>query len=323
MRTVITGGAGFLASHLCDALLERDHEVICIDNLITGDTRNIAHLMGNDAFHFIKYDVTDYIYVDGPVDLVLHFASPASPADYLRYPIETLKVGSLGTHKTLGLAHHKGARYVLASSSEVYGDPQVHPQREDYWGSVNPVGYRGVYDEAKRFAEAMAMAYRRSNDTDVRIARLFNTFGPRMRLDDGRAIPNFMCQAIRGDDITVFGNGEQTRSFTYIEDTVAGLCRLMEVNRDALGEMPVFNIGNPAEVKLIDIARETVEVTGSSSQIITQPFPTGYEDDPKVRQPDISRAKKHLGWQPKVDRLAGLQTTAAYFRTRLEELGQA
>jgi dTDP-glucose 4,6-dehydratase len=323
MRTVITGGAGFLASHICDALLARDHEVVCVDNLITGDTRNISHLIGNPTFRFIKYDVTDYIYVDGPVDLVLHFASPASPADYLRFPIETLKVGSIGTHKTLGLAHHKQARYVLASSSEVYGDPQVHPQREDYWGSVNPVGYRGVYDEAKRFAEALTMAYRRSNDTDVRIARLFNTFGPRMRLDDGRAIPNFMCQAIRGDDITVFGTGEQTRSFTYIDDTVAGLVRLMEVDRDALGEMPVFNIGNPAEIRLIDIARETVEVTGSSSQIVKQPFPEGYEDDPKVRQPDISRAKSLLGWEPKVDRVAGLRTTADYFRQRLSELGHA
>ena len=320
MRTVVTGGAGFLASHLCDKLLDKGHEVICIDNLITGDTRNIAHLAGHERFRFIKHDVTEYIFVDGPVDNVLHFASPASPADYLRYPIETLKVGSLGTHKTLGLAYHKGAKYLLASSSEVYGDPQVHPQQEDYWGSVNPVGYRGVYDEAKRFAEALTMAYYRSNGTDTRIARIFNTYGARMRLDDGRAIPNFMCQALRGDDITVFGTGEQTRSFTYIDDTVRGLIRLLEVARAELGEMPV-NIGNPAEVKLIDIAREIVEITGSKSAIVKQPFPQGYEDDPKVRQPDISRAREVLGWEPEVDRLDGLRITAEYFRQRVQESG--
>ena len=318
MRTVVTGGAGFLASHLCDRLLEKGHEVICIDNLITGDTRNIAHLLGHEQFRFIKHDVAEYIYVEGPVDNVLHFASPASPSDYLRYPIETLKVGSLGTHKTLGLAHHKGAKYLLASSSEVYGDPLVHPQREDYWGSVNPVGYRGVYDEAKRFAEALTMAYYRSNGTDTRIARIFNTYGPRMRLDDGRAIPNFMCQALRGDDITVFGTGEQTRSFTYIADTVGGLIRLLEVDRAKLGEMPV-NIGNPAEVKLIDIANEIIEVTDSKSSIVKMPFPKGYEDDPKVRQPDITRAKETLGWEPEVDRLEGLKATAEYFKQRLAE----
>ena len=318
MRTVVTGGAGFLASHLCDKLLERGDEVICIDSLITGDTRNISHLLGHDRFKFIKHDVTEYIYVDGLVDNVLHFASPASPADYLRYPIETLKVGSLGTHKTLGLAHQKGARYLLASSSEVYGDPLVHPQKEDYWGSVNPVGYRGVYDEAKRFAEALATAYLRASRTDARIARIFNTYGARMRLDDGRAIPNFMCQALRGEDITVFGSGEQTRSFTYIDDTVSGLIRLLEVDRDTLGEMPV-NIGNPQEVKLIDIAREIVEVTRSRSKIVKQTFPQGYEDDPKVRQPDISRAKTVLGWEPKVDRRDGLKATAEYFNLRLSE----
>ena len=320
MRTVVTGGAGFLASHLCDKLLDLGHEVICVDNLITGDTRNIAHLAGHERFTFIKHDVTEYIFIDGPVDRVLHFASPASPADYLRYPIETLKVGSLGTHKTLGLAHHKGARYLLASSSEVYGDPQVHPQKEDYWGSVNPLGYRGVYDEAKRFAEALAMAYKRAKGTDVRIARIFNTYGARMRLDDGRAIPNFMCQAIRGDDITVFGTGEQTRSFTYISDTVGGLIALLEADPGAVGEMAV-NVGNPQEVKLIDIAREIVEITGSTSKVRTQPFPEGYEDDPKVRQPDIARAKAVLGWEPQVDRKDGLRATAEYFRARLGEGG--
>jgi dTDP-glucose 4,6-dehydratase len=318
MRTVVTGGAGFLASHLCDRLLAKGHEVICIDSLITGDTQNIAHLAGNDQFSFVKHDVADYVFVDGPVDNVLHFASPASPSDYLRYPIETLKVGSLGTHKTLGLAHHKGASYLLASSSEVYGDPLVHPQQEDYWGSVNPVGYRGVYDEAKRFAEAMTMAYYRHRGTDTRIARIFNTYGARMRLDDGRAIPNFMCQALRGEDLTVFGTGEQTRSFTYIDDTVAGLIRLLEVDRETLGEMPV-NIGNPAEVRLIDIAAEIVEITGSKSRIVPQAFPPGYEDDPKVRQPDISRAREVLGWEPKVDRREGLRATAEYFRKRVGE----
>ncbi len=321
MRTVVTGGAGFLASHLCDRLLDKGHEVVCVDNLITGDVRNIAHLAGHEHFTFVKHDVAEYIFIDGPVDNVLHFASPASPSDYLRYPIETLKVGSLGTHKTLGLAHHKGARYLLASSSEVYGDPLVHPQPEDYWGSVNPVGYRGVYDEAKRFAEAMTMAYRRYSSTDTRIARIFNTYGPRMRLDDGRAIPNFMCQAIRGDDLTVFGTGKQTRSFTYIDDTIDGLILLLEADCEALGEMPV-NIGNPAEVPLIDIAREIVDITGSASKIVTQPFPDGYEDDPKVRQPDITRARAVLGWEPAVDRLDGLRSTADYFRGRLAEPAQ-
>jgi len=320
MRTVVTGGAGFLASHLCDRLLDLGHEVLCVDSLITGDTRNIAHLAGHERFKFIKHDVSEYIFVDGPVDYVLHFASPASPADYLKYPIETLKVGSLGTHKTLGLANHKDAVYLLASSSEVYGDPQVHPQPEDYWGSVNPVGYRGVYDEAKRFAEAMTMAYHRYCHTDTRIARIFNTFGPRMRLDDGRAIPNFMCQALRGEDLTVFGSGEQTRSFTYIDDTVEGLVRLLLVAREKLGEMPV-NIGNPQEIRLIEIAEEIVEVTASKSRIVKQPFPEGYEDDPKVRQPDITRARTVLGWEPKVDRTEGLRRTAEHFRERLRNDG--
>ncbi len=318
MRTVVTGGAGFLASHLCDKLLERGHEIICIDNLITGDTRNIAHLLGHERFRFVQHDVTEYTFVDGPVENVLHFASPASPSDYLRYPIETLKVGSIGTHKTLGLAHHKGARYLLASSSEVYGDPQVHPQPEDYWGSVNPVGYRGVYDESKRFAEALTMAYRRSHGTDTRIARIFNTYGPRMRLNDGRAIPAFMCQALRGEDVTVFGSGTQTRSFTYIDDTVDGLVRLLEADRETLGEMPV-NIGNPDECQLVKIAKEILQVTGSGSRIVRQPFPPGYEDDPKVRQPDITRARAVLGWEPRVTRIEGLRITAEYFRERLAE----
>ncbi len=320
MTTMVTGGAGFLASHLCDKLLEKGHQVICVDSLITGSMRNVSHLLGNERFKFIKHDVTEYIYAAGPVDNVLHFASPASPADYLRYPIETLKVGSLGTHKTLGLAPHKAAKYLLASSSEVYGDPPVHPQNESYWGSVNPIGYRGVYDEAKRFAEALAIAYRRASGTDVRIARIFNTYGARMRLDDGRAIPNFMCQAIRGEDITVFGSGEQTRSFTYIDDTVEGLIRLLEVDREKLGEAPV-NIGTPAEIKLIDIAREIIQITGSNSKIVKLPFPHGYEDDPKVRQPDISRARNVLGWEPKVDRIEGLKITAEYFKQRLKEGG--
>jgi len=318
MRTVVTGGAGFLASHLCDRLLANGHEVICIDSLITGDTANIAHLAGNEQFTFVKHDVTNYVFIDGPVDNVLHFASPASPSDYLRYPIETLKVGSLGTHKTLGLAHHKGAKYLLASSSEVYGDPLVHPQQEDYWGSVNPVGYRGVYDESKRFGEAMTMAYYRHRGTDTRIARIFNTYGARMRLADGRAIPNFMCQALLGEDLTVFGTGEQTRSFTYIDDTVDGLIRLLEVDRETLGEVPV-NIGNSAEIRLIDIAQEIIEITQSKSKIVKKPFPMGYEDDPKVRQPDISRARAVLGWEPKIDRHEGLRITAEYFRKRLAE----
>lgn len=317
MRTVVTGGAGFLASHLCDKFIALGHEVICIDNLITGDTRNIAHLAGHKSFKFIKHDVTDYIYIDGTVDNVLHFASPASPSDYLKYPIETLKVGSLGTHKTLGLAKSKGARYLIASSSEVYGDPQVHPQTEDYWGCVNPVGYRGVYDEAKRFGEAMVMAYNRSYGVDTRIARIFNTYGSRMRLDDGRAIPNFMCQAIRGEDITMFGSGNQTRSFTYITDTVEGLTKLLLVDRKKLGETPV-NIGNPNECTLMEIAEEIVRATGSKSRIVKQPFPQGYEDDPKVRQPDITRAKEVLGWEPKVARREGIAETAKYFKQRLQ-----
>jgi len=313
MRTVITGGAGFLGSHLCDYLLAKGHEVVCIDNLITGDTDNIAHLFGNESFRFVKHDVTEYMFIDGPVDNVLHFASPASPVDYLKYPIQTLKVGSLGTHKALGLAKSKGARFLLASTSEVYGDPLQHPQTEEYWGNVNPVGFRGVYDEAKRFAEAMVMAYHRYHKTDTRIVRIFNVYGPRMRIDDGRALPNFISQAIRGDDITVFGDGSQTRSFCYISDTVDGLYRLL------ISDEPTpTNVGNPNEVSIKDFAREVLDVVGGPSKIVTLPAPEGYSDDPKVRRPDIAKARKILGWEPKVNRKEGLRVTVDYFRKKIE-----
>ncbi|HRU06641.1 MAG TPA: SDR family oxidoreductase, partial [Candidatus Brocadiia bacterium] len=289
MRTVVTGGAGFLGSHLCDGLLNRGHEVICLDNFVTGRVENVAHLMGNRSFRLINYDVTDYLFIDGPLDNILHFASPASPADYLRLPIQTLKVGSLGTHKALGLARAKKARFLLASTSEVYGDPQVHPQPETYWGHVNPIGARGVYDEAKRFAEAMTMAYHRYHGVETRIVRIFNSFGPRMRVDDGRALPNFMRQALHGQDITIYGDGSQTRSFTFVEDTVAGIIKLLESDYAE----PV-NIGNPQEISVKTLAEEIIELTGSRSRLICQPFPPGFEDDPKVRQPDITRAKKIL-----------------------------
>ena len=311
-RTLITGGAGFLGSHLCDRFLAEGHEVICMDNLITGDLRNIEHLFPDEHFSFVHQDVTEFIHVPGELDSILHFASPASPIDYLELPIQTLKVGSLGTHKALGLARAKGARFLLASTSECYGDPLVHPQREDYWGNVNPVGPRGVYDEAKRFAEAMTMAYHRYHGVETRIVRIFNTYGPRMRIDDGRALPNFMCQALREEDITVYGNGEQTRSFTYVDDTVAGIIALLESDCTD----PV-NIGNPGEVSIIDFAREIVELTGSSSGVVQMPFPEGFTDDPKVRRPDISRARERLGWEPKVDRGDGLRLTVAYFRQKL------
>ena len=314
MRTVVTGGAGFLGSHLCDYLLEKGHEVICLDNLITGSTDNICHLMGNDRFMFLKHDVTNYIFIDGHVDNVLHFASPASPVDYLNYPIQTLKVGSLGTHKALGLAKAKAARFLIASTSEVYGDPQVHPQTEDYWGNVNPIGYRGVYDEAKRFAEAMTMAYHRYHSVETRIVRIFNTYGPRMRLDDGRALPTFMGQALRGEQITVFGDGSQTRSFCYVADLVEGLYRLL-VSDEA---MPV-NIGNPEEVSIIQVANEVLELIGGRSRIVRTPLPDDYADDPKVRRPDITRARNILGWEPKVTRAEGFKATLEYFRSGLEE----
>src|ERR671929_776584 len=286
-RALITGGAGFLGSHLCDLFLARGHEVICVDNFITGSPKNIQHLFGRDGFTFIKLDVTNYIHVEGVLDYVLHFASPASPIDYLEKPIQTLKVGSLGTHKTLGLAKDKKARFLLASTSEVYGDPLVHPQKEDYWGNVNPVGPRGVYDEAKRFAEAMTMAYHRFHGVDTRIVRIFNTYGARMRLTDGRAVPTFMSQVLRNQDVTVFGDGSQTRSFTYITDLVDGIIRLMLST-----ENDPINIGNPREMTIGEIAETIIRMTGSKSKIVYRPLPT---DDPKVRQPDITRARTLLG----------------------------
>jgi len=312
MRIVITGGAGFIGSHLCDYLIAKDHEIICIDNLLTGKAENIVHLIGNSKFRFIKHNVSDYIYVDGNVDCVLHFASPASPFDYLEFPIQTLKVGSLGTLNSLGLAKTMKARFLLASTSEVYGDPQIHPQREDYWGHVNPVGPRGVYDEAKRFAEAMTMAYHRYHQVDTRIVRIFNTYGPRMRIKDGRSLPNFMCQALSGEDITVFGNGSQTRSFCYVSDLVDGIYRLLLSN-----EHEPVNIGNPAEITILQLAREMLTLTGSKSKIIFKALP---EDDPKVRQPDITKAKKILGWEPRISREEGLRKTLAYFKNLLQRI---
>src|SRR5215217_5859057 len=307
-RVVITGAAGFIGSHLSETLLDQGHSVIGIDNLLTGDIANIAHLTGRD-FLFLKHDVTNYIYVDGPVDIVLHWASPASPIDYLEWPIPTLKVGALGTHKALGLAKAKAARFVLASTSEVYGDPLEHPQRETYWGNVNPIGPRGVYDEAKRFAEAMTVAYHRYHGLDRKIVRIFNTYGPRMRLNDGRAVPAFMSQALRSEDVTIFGDGSQTRSFTYVTDLVDGIIRLMlsDVNE------PV-NIGNPREMTIEEIARTIIRMTGSSSQIVHRDLPV---DDPKVRQPDITRARTILGWEPKVQLEEGLIKTIEYFRTKV------
>jgi dTDP-glucose 4,6-dehydratase len=307
-RVVITGAAGFIGSHLSEALLDRDYEVIGVDNLLTGATANIEHLVNRD-FTFIKHDVTNYIYVEGPVYAVLHWASPASPIDYLELPIPTLKVGALGTHKALGLAKAKGARFVLASTSEVYGDPLEHPQKESYWGNVNPVGPRGVYDEAKRFAEAMTMAYHRYHGLDTKIVRIFNTYGPRMRLSDGRAVPAFMSQALRNEDVTVFGDGSQTRSFTYITDLVDGIIRLM-----LSGENDPVNIGNPRETTIEDIAKTIIEMTGARSKIIYKSLPT---DDPKVRQPDITRARTLLGWEPKVQLEDGLVKTIEYFRTKV------
>jgi dTDP-glucose 4,6-dehydratase len=308
MRVVITGAAGFIGSHLCDALVDQGHSVIGIDNLLTGDLANIAHLAGRD-FQFIKHDVTNYIYVDGPVDVVMHWASPASPIDYLELPIPTLKVGALGTHKALGLAKAKGARFVLASTSEVYGDPLEHPQKETYWGNVNPIGPRGVYDEAKRFAEAMTVAYHRYHGVDTKIVRIFNTYGPRMRVNDGRAVPAFISQALRNEDVPVFGDGSQTRSFTYISDLVDGILRLTASTVND----PV-NIGNPRELSIADMAQLIIRMTGSSSRIVFKPLPT---DDPKVRQPDITRARTLLGWEPRVPLETGLTTTIAYFRKKM------
>ncbi len=307
-RVVITGAAGFIGSHLSETLLDRGYEVIAIDNLLTGDTANIAHLANRD-FLFIKHDVTNYIYVEGPVDFVLHWASPASPIDYLELPIPTLKVGALGTHKALGLAKAKGARFVLASTSEVYGDPLEHPQQETYWGNVNPVGPRGVYDEAKRFAEAMTMAYHRFHKVDTKIVRIFNTYGPRMRVNDGRAVPAFMSQALRNEDVTIFGDGSQTRSFTYITDLVDGIIKLMLSDQN-----DPINIGNPREMTIKEIAETIIQMTGSKSRLVTRPLPT---DDPKQRRPDITRARTLLQWEPKVQLEEGLVKTIEYFRTKV------
>ena len=307
-RVVITGAAGFIGSHLVETLLDRGDTVVGIDNLLTGDVANIAHLVDRD-FVFIKHDVTNYIYLDGPVDFVLHWASPASPIDYLEVPIPTLKVGALGTHKALGLAKAKGATFVLASTSEVYGDPLEHPQKESYWGNVNPIGPRGVYDEAKRFAEAMTTAYHRYHGVDAKIVRIFNTYGPRMRVRDGRAVPNFIGQALHGDDLTVYGDGSQTRSFCYVSDLVEGTLRLMHADTNE----PV-NIGNPQEMTVIQIAREIITLTGSRSRIVHRPLPV---DDPRVRQPDISRAKALLDWGPRVSLTDGLTRTIEYFQQKL------
>jgi dTDP-glucose 4,6-dehydratase len=313
MRILITGGAGFIGSHLCDRLLNEGHEVIAMDNLATGSVDNIAHLSGRDRFHFIKHDVTNYIFVEGPLDAVLHLASLPSPVDYLNYPIQTLKVGALGTHKTLGLAMAKGARYLLASTSEVYGDPLEHPQGEDYWGNVNPIGPRGVYDESKRFAEALVMAYHRYHGVDTRIARIFNTYGPRMRMDDGRVVPNFVGQALRGDSLTVYDEGKRTRSFCYISDQIEGLARLLFSE-----EIEPINIGNPDEMTILEFAHKVLEVTGSDSEItFVQPSDARTADDPQVRCPDISKAQHILNWSPKVPLAEGLKRTAAYFRERI------
>lgn len=315
MRVLITGGAGFLGSHLCDRFLAEGHTVIAMDNLITGSTRNIEHLAGHDRFLFIKHDVTNYIYIEGALDAVLHFASPASPIDYLTYPIQTLKVGALGTHKTLGLAKAKGARYLLASTSEVYGDPQVHPQPESYWGHVNPIGPRGVYDEAKRFAEAMTMAYHRYHGVDTRIVRIFNTYGPRMRLDDGRVVPNFIGQALRREPLTVYGDGTQTRSFCYVDDLVEGIYRLLFVD-----EHEPVNLGNPHEMSIVQFAELINELTGNTAGVIFKPHER-IEGDPQTRRPDISKARRLLNWEPQVGIREGLKRTIAYFKEQLERSG--
>jgi dTDP-glucose 4,6-dehydratase len=307
MRILVTGGAGFIGSHLCERLLADGHTVLAMDNLLTGSTDNIAHLSGRSDFSFIHHDVTNYIFVQGTLDFVFHLASPASPADYLAYPIQTLKVGSLGTHKALGLAREKGAGFLLASTSEVYGDPLIHPQSEEYWGNVNPVGPRGVYDEAKRFAEAITFAYRRFHGLDTRVARIFNTYGPRMRLNDGRVVPAFIGQALRGEDLTVFGDGSQTRSFCFVSDTVDGLVKLMES-----GFAGPVNIGNPDEMTILQFAEYIIDlIPGTGGSVVRRELPV---DDPKVRRPDISLAREKLGWSPSVPLRKGLAATIDYFR---------
>jgi len=311
--SVVTGGAGFLGSHLCDRLLKEGHYVICLDNLITGNIANIEHLAGNSFFRFIKFDVTEYIYLPGNIDYIFHFASPASPIDYMELPIQTLKVGALGTHKVLGLARAKRAKFILASTSEVYGDPLEHPQKETYWGNVNPVGPRGVYDEAKRFAEAMTMAYRRYHSIDTKIVRIFNTYGPRMRVKDGRAVPAFIAQALNNEPITVFGDGSQTRSFCYVSDLMEGIMRLAMSS-----ESGPINIGNPSEMTVLELAKKIISITGSKSDIVHKPLPV---DDPRVRRPDITLARERLGWLPIVSIDEGLSKTIAYFR-ELKEKGE-
>ena len=309
MRTLVTGGAGFLGSHLCDKLIGEGHEVICMDNLSTGNIDNVSHLMGNESFCFVKYNVTEYIHVKGTLENIVHFASPASPVDYLEMPIQTLKVGSLGTHKALGLTKEKKARFLLASTSEVYGDPLVHPQSEDYYGNVSPIGPRGVYDEAKRFAEAITMAYHRYHGIDTRIARIFNTYGPRMRMKDGRVVPAFVCQALKGEDLTVFGEGKQTRSFCYVSDLIDGIYQLLMSE-----EVNPTNIGNPKEMSVLEFAREIIRITGSKSRLVYRALP---QDDPKVRQPDITKIKRVLGWEPRVTLEEGLEKTIMYFKEKL------
>jgi len=311
LRAVITGGAGFLGSHLCDALIERGWDVLCIDSLITGREENVRHLMDHKRFRMVRQDVTRYIDVHGPVDYVLHFASPASPVDYLKMPIQTLKVGALGTHNSLGLAMAKGAKYLLASTSECYGDPDRTPQSEDYWGHVNPIGPRGVYDEAKRFAEAMTMAYHRYHGVDTHIVRIFNTYGPRMRLNDGRALPNFVHQALTGQPITVYGEGTQTRSFCYVSDLIEGICRLMQAD-----EHEPVNIGNPQEITILEFAKRIRELTGTTVAIEFRPLPV---DDPKQRCPDIGKARRLLGWEPKVGLEEGLRLTLRYFTQQVTD----
>ena len=311
MRILVTGGAGFIGSHLCDRFLKDGHDVICMDNLLTGRTDNVSQHFGNPKFSFVQYDVTNFIHVDGPLDFILHFASPASPADFEDLGIRILKVGALGTHKTLGLAVAKGAKFFLASTSEVYGDPLIHPQNEDYWGNVNPIGIRGVYDEAKRFAEAMTMAYHRLHGVDTRIVRIFNTYGERMRPDDGRAIPNFITQALTDQEITVYGDGSQTRSVCHVSDLVEVINRVMRVDVNT-----PFNIGNPSELSMVELAKKIVELSGSGSAIGFRPVP---EDDPKIRLPDITKAKELLGWEPKIAPNEGLKRTIDWFAANLSK----